>query len=101
MTDMTCKYDDEGEVQDLGELARTLRTALLVTDAALPLHGAPRGATPESQEPIVRDRSALRGIAFRAVLRDLGRYEYQVRPADLEALIDGRVPEPPAPWRRP
>ena len=33
--------EDEGEIQDLGELARNLRLALLVTDAVLPLPNLP------------------------------------------------------------
>jgi hypothetical protein len=77
----------------LAELARTVRLALWVTDAALPLHGAPQGATEQSQEQVVQDRSRLRGLAFEMVLREISKYEYLVVPDDLLTLREGRVPE--------
>ena len=86
--------EDEGQIQDLGELTRNLRLALLVTDAVLPLPDALNETRLERLEQLVADRSQLRGVAFRTVLRELTRFEYSVRPADLGALLNGRVPEP-------
>jgi hypothetical protein len=80
--------------QDVGELTRSLRMALLVVDAALPLAGAIQDGSPVSAGLATEDRSHLRGIAFRVALRELDRFEYTIRPSDLEALMDGRVPEP-------
>ena len=40
------------------------------------------------------DQSQLRGVALGMVLRELTRFEYSVRPEDLGALLNGRVPEP-------
>jgi hypothetical protein len=84
---------NEEKPVDLGALARSVQLALLITDAALPLYGAPRGATADSQEMIVMDRSRLRGIAFTAVLREMNRFECTITSGALEALMDRRVPE--------
>lgn len=84
---------DEGAPVDAGDLARNLRMALLLTDAALPLFGAPRAATDEGARQVVADRSRLRGVAFLAALRELNRYEWTVSFGDLNDLNAGRVPE--------
>jgi hypothetical protein len=85
------------EVQDLGELARSLRMARVVVNAALPLQGLEQeaGDGPDWLADLrYKDQLNLRAIAFRAVLRELDQFEYTARPSDLEALIEGRVPEP-------
>ena len=97
------KLRNEGEEQDLGVLARRLRLALLVTDAALPLAGTSWSApedpeVPEETAPAVMDRSRLRGLAFTAVLDELARYDYKARPSDLAEMMDGRVPEASWPY---
>ena len=86
---------DEAKPVDLGALTRAVQLALLMTDAALPLHGAPE-VQASMRELTVRDRSRLRGIAFEAVLSEMNRFECTITPSALEALIDGRVPKPDA-----
>lgn len=80
------------ESRELGSLARAIQWAELTVNAALPLHGAPRGATPESQDKIIADRAALRAVAFAGVLRAMTEHDYTATPSVLEALMDGRMP---------
>jgi hypothetical protein len=79
-----------GAARDLGDLARSIRWAELVVNAALPLdesltlQGVPT--------PGAADRAALRVVAFAGVQRAMTEHRYTVRPSVLEALIDGHMP---------
>lgn len=77
----TFKFTADEEPRELGDLARSIQWAELVVNAALP--------------PAVRaaDRAALRAVAFGTVLRAMTEHTYTARPSDLEALMDGRMPE--------
>lgn len=84
---------EEARPVNLGELTRAVRMARLITDAALPL-ALDEDTNPQAARDALADRSHLRGIAFHTVLRELTRYECITSPSEIEALLDGRIPEP-------
>lgn len=82
---------------EIGDLARAVQWARLLTDAAIPLDAqAPPvspGTVPASIEVVENDRAAFRLEAFSQVLAQLTEGGWTARPSDLERLIDGRMPE--------
>jgi hypothetical protein len=88
--------DDEGQPVDLAALAREVRWAWLIVNAAIPM--TVPGETMPGEVSVslgdrVTDRISIRTAAFTQVLRELRKYELQVRPEDAGELIDGRMPE--------
>lgn len=93
-----------GENVDLAQLANDVRWAFLVTDAAIPL-GRVMQPRPDVSSGIRRegelteaqsaDRSALRAIAFKSVLRELMACDYEISDEGEQALREGQMPAEP------
>lgn len=95
-----------GKTQDLAVLARDLRRAYLVVNAALPLEGddtplpgleeLPRPASLGPPRPVAHWRRdhllTLRVEALRLVFTELTAYDYDVGGDDYDALLAGRLP---------
>jgi hypothetical protein len=94
---------------DLAQMAHDVRWALLVTDAAIPL-AVPGSAAPAAlgfavetapgpgdvpDSALYADRTALRAIAFKGVLRELMAYDYEISDEGEQALLEGSMPAEP------
>lgn len=91
--------DDDEQPLDVGSLARNVHLAMLIINAAIPLHVEPPGDDPVTlamREATAADRSHLRALAFGAVLTELTDYDYQAGFSDLDCLARGELP-PAAP----
>jgi hypothetical protein len=80
---------------DLGALARGVRHAWLVVNAAIPLPAEPvAGVVTELASPEQEHMMTLRETAFAAVLDDMRDLGYYAGPADLADLERGVLPSP-------
>jgi len=80
------------EIQDLGELTRSVRHAYLAVSAAMPLPFATAGIVNSGASPQEEHLMQLRETAFAAVLGELLDYDYYADPADLAVLERGEMP---------